>query len=63
MRKLMVAGMMLTAFGAGTEALAWVVRSAEFLGKPDKKPSGPSDIAKSNRVLIPDDLADELRAV
>ena len=39
-----------------------VLRSAEFLGKSDEKPFGPTDVAEPIGVFIPDDLADELGA-
>src|SRR5689334_7951599 len=42
--------------------ILFVWRSAEFLGKSDEKPFRPSDIAEAIRVLVPDYLADELRA-
>ena len=37
-------------------------RSAEFLGESDEKPFRPADVAESIRVLIPHDVAYELRA-
>ncbi len=40
----------------------FVLRSAEFLGKSDKKPFRPADIAEPIRIFIPDYLAYELRA-
>ena len=38
-------------------------RSAEFLGEPDEKSFGPTDVAEPIHVLVLDHLADELRAV
>ena len=37
-------------------------RSAEFLGEPDEKSFGASDVAEPIRVFVPDHFADELRA-
>jgi hypothetical protein len=42
--------------------IAFVLRSAEFFGQPDKKPFGPPDVAEPIRVFVPDYFAYEFRA-
>ena len=43
-------------------AIAFVLRSVEFLGESDEKPFRPADVAEPIRILIPDYFAYELGA-
>jgi hypothetical protein len=43
-------------------SLSSYLRSAEFLGEFDEKPSRPADVAEPIRVFILDDFAYKLRA-
>src|SRR5690606_19731501 len=39
-----------------------MLRSAEFLGQPNEKPTGATDVAEPICILISNDFADKLRA-